>query len=84
MEQRPTPQQQLFVATAITLTWQLFVVVLLPFLGGQWLDNKQDSAPLFTLIGLGIALALAALVTYRAYQVLNKDNKKPLSGTKHD
>jgi F0F1-type ATP synthase assembly protein I len=78
----PTASQQLFVSTAITLTWQLLVVVLLPFLGGHFLDKKLGSQPLWTLIGLAVSLSMAALVTYRAYKTLNEDYLK--QSNKHD
>lgn len=73
MPASPTPpnaDQRLFVGTVISLTWQLFIVVLVPFLGGHFLDVRFDTAPLFTLLGLVLALLLTGAVTYRAYQVL--------------
>ena len=77
--QVPTREQQLFVGTFISLSWQLLVVVLVPFIGGHFLDQKLGTAPLWTLLGLGLALSLATVATYRAYKTVatatKKDNK---------
>lgn len=75
----PTAQQQLFIGTVVSLTWQLLVVVLVPFIGGHYLDTRYDTAPLWTLIGLGVALLLASLATYRGYQTLSAKSE----GSKH-
>ncbi|CAN5124847.1 hypothetical protein BH09PAT3_BH09PAT3_6460 [soil metagenome] len=80
--QLPTAEQQLFIGTLLSLTWQLLIVVVVPFVGGHFLDERYDTAPLYTLIGLGLALALAALVTYRGYQTLTQAQSK--SEKKHD
>lgn len=79
--QLPTAQQQLFIGTVLSVTWQLLIVVTLPFIGGHYLDEHFGSTPLWTLVGLVLALALAALVTYRGYKLLSEQSKQ---GTKHD
>ena len=33
--------------------------------GGLWLDRQLDRGPLFTLLGLGVGLALAMIGMYR-------------------
>lgn len=71
----PTAQQQLFIGTAITLSWQLLVVVLMPALSGHFIDKHYQTTPLFTLVGLAAALSLAALVTYRGYKTLYNDHQ---------
>ena len=78
----PTADQQLFMGTIVTLTWQLLIVVVAPFVGGHYLDERWGTTPLWTLVGLGVALALAALATYRGYQTLAK--AKSNNGVKHD
>jgi hypothetical protein len=77
----PTAEQQLFIGTVVTLTWQLVIVVVAPFVGGHFLDEKLGTTPLWTLVGLGFALALAALATYRGYQTLSKAKNNEV---KHD
>lgn len=71
----PTREQQLFVGTFISLSWQLLVVVLVPFIGGHLLDQRLGTTPLWTIIGLSLALSLAALTTYRAYKTVSSSNK---------
>jgi F0F1-type ATP synthase assembly protein I len=75
----PTAEQQLFMGTVVTLTWQLLIVVVVPFVGGHFLDEHLGTTPVWTLAGLGLALILAGLATYRGYQTLaqakNKDSK---------
>ncbi len=75
----PTAAQQLFVGTIISLSWQLLIVVVGPFLGGHFLDEKYHTTPLWTLIGLGVALLLAGLVTYRGYVTVSNASKGPRS-----
>ena len=72
----PTAEQQLFVGTLLSLTWQLLVVVVVPFVGGHFLDERYDTTPVWTLVGLVLALVMAGLVTYRGYQTLAKAHGK--------
>jgi len=72
----PTKQQQLFIGTVATLTWQLLIVVVVPFVGGHFLDEHLGTTPLWTLLGLVLALLLAGLATYRGYQILDKARKE--------
>ena len=71
----PTAEQQLFVGTFIALSWQLLVLVLVPAIGGHFLDQKTGKTPLFTILGFVLAIALAALTTYRAYRTVSEGNK---------
>jgi F0F1-type ATP synthase assembly protein I len=59
---------------AWNLSWTMLFSLLIPLLGGIWLDSKLDSAPLFILIGatLGIlaatvGVARMALQTFSQY-----------------
>ena len=59
---------------AWNLSWTMLFSLLLPLVGGIWLDNKLDTAPLFILIGatLGIlaatvGVARMALRTFSQY-----------------
>jgi F0F1-type ATP synthase assembly protein I len=46
---------------AWNLSWTMLFSLLLPLLGGIWLDKKLDTAPLFILIGATLGI-LAATV----------------------
>ena len=59
---------------AWNLSWTMLFSLLLPLVGGIWLDNKLNTAPLFILIGatLGIlaatvGVARMALRTFSQY-----------------
>ena len=72
---KPSAREQLFVGTFISLSWQMLVVVLVPAIGGHYLDERLKTAPLFTIIGFALAITMAALITYRAYKSLEDDYK---------
>lgn len=78
----PTAEQQLFVGTLLSLTWQMLVVVVVPFVGGHYLDERYNSTPLWTLVGLAVALTMSGIITYRGYQTLTQVQRK--RSNKHD
>jgi F0F1-type ATP synthase assembly protein I len=53
-------QRQLFLVSALTMSWQLAIVVLVPIIGGHELDIHLKTSPYLTIVGFG----LAALGTY--------------------
>lgn len=65
--------KRLFFAGLVDISWRLAVAIILPIVGGYWLDDKTDSGNLFTLIGLLFGTILAGLVIYRTYKTLNKE-----------
>lgn len=72
---KPSGREQLFVGTFISLSWQMLVVVLVPAIGGHYLDGRLKTAPIFTIIGFALAISMSALITYRAYKTLEDDYK---------
>jgi F0F1-type ATP synthase assembly protein I len=50
----------------------LAAVILLPLLGGVWLDSKWHTAPTFVLIGLFVGLAAGAAGTWLKVRDLSK------------
>ena len=54
------------------MSWQLAAAVLVPLLGGVMLDKKLGTAPVCTLVGLGVALACSAVVMWQAMQAANR------------
>ncbi len=60
-----------FTSAAIGMSWQLMIIVLIPIVGGYKLDQVFDKTPLFTLIGLGIALVGSIIIIKRAVRVFS-------------
>ena len=51
-----TAQQNMFVAMTLSMSWQLALVVIVPIVGGHFLDEHYHMTPLLTLAGLGVAI----------------------------
>ncbi len=47
------------------MAWQVAIPFMVFTLGGNWLDGRQDTEPLFTIIGMFIGLASASLLVYK-------------------
>ncbi len=47
------------------LGWYVAACIIAGVLGGVWVDGRLGVAPLFTLLGVGLALTLAAWGAYR-------------------
>jgi F0F1-type ATP synthase assembly protein I len=68
-------QEQVKKGTALShawnLGWTMLFSLLLPLLGGIWLDRELDTAPLFTLIGAVLGMLAAtvgvARITLRTF-----------------
>lgn len=67
-----TGARRQFAVYALNMSWQLAVAVLVPLLGGVALDKKLDTAPIYTLVGLGVALACSAVVMWQAMRAANR------------
>jgi F0F1-type ATP synthase assembly protein I len=67
--------QVLFNSAAIGMSWQLAVVVLVPIFGGYKLDERVHSSPLWTLVGLALAMIGMILVVRRALAEFNEITK---------
>jgi F0F1-type ATP synthase assembly protein I len=64
-------QKSQFVSLAVTMGWQLAVVVLVPVIGGAELDKAFKSSPALLLVGLAIALLGTILVMRLTMQRAN-------------
>jgi len=67
---------------AWNMSWTMLFSLLLPLLGGIWLDKKLDTTPLFILIGatLGILAATVgvARMTLRTFgQYIPEEDEQP-------
>lgn len=50
------PEQRFVVAMALSMAWQLALVVIVPIVGGYMLDQHYHKSPILTLAGLVVAL----------------------------
>lgn len=57
---------------ALNMSWQLAAVVLLPVIGGTYLDRTADTSPVFLIIGLSVAVVDSIAVIWRTMQVANR------------
>lgn len=64
-------QRNVFVGMALSMSWQLALVVLIPIFAGAKLDKGIGSGDTYTFIGLGIALIGSIAVMWRAMQTAN-------------
>jgi F0F1-type ATP synthase assembly protein I len=70
-------QQNLFIAMALNMSWQLAIVVIIPLVGGYKIDEHFNTLPVFTLIGLLVAFAGTGMVLYR---VVGEAKSRALGG----
>jgi F0F1-type ATP synthase assembly protein I len=63
---------QIFVSTALDMSWRLAIVVLVPIIGGFKLDEVLHMTPLLTIIGFILAMGGVALVLWQMLQTVNK------------
>lgn len=64
-------------ARLIGVGWFIGISIVLGILGGQWLDNKYNTNPIFIVVGLILGLIVAGYGVYQMLQPLlkNKDGK---------
>jgi F0F1-type ATP synthase assembly protein I len=72
------------VALTLSLSWQLAIVVLVPILGGHFLDSKMKTGAWFTLAGFLLAMILMVVVIRKMLGQLNEYMKPEVSETKSD
>lgn len=57
---------------SLNMAWQLAAVVLLPIVGGYFLDQNFGSRPWFTVVGFALAMAGMLIVVSRTLEALNR------------
>lgn len=65
-------QRNLFMVMALSMTWQLAVAVLLPVLGGYYLDQHFGTSPILLIVGVVLALLGVIGVLMRIVSVSNR------------
>lgn len=90
--EKTTSQTSVFISMALDMTWRLAVVVLVPIIGGFYLDQWLDTVPVFTIVGFFLAMGGIAIVFWQTLQTANSvevpkskkasSSKKPKKGAK--
>jgi len=65
-----TPGNQ-FIGASLDMLWKLAIVVLIPIVGGYKVDSHFNSLPLWTLIGLVIAMVLSTIIIKKTMNEFN-------------
>lgn len=74
--------QQLFITSAISMSWQMALAVLIPIVGGYYLDQYFKTAPWVTLAGLIVGVLLVVLIVRRTIKELPEYQKRHESSEK--
>lgn len=70
--EKTTSQTSVFISMALSMTWRLAIVVLVPILGGFYLDQWLNTTPVFTIVGFFLAMIGIALVFWQIMQTANQ------------
>lgn len=70
-DQQVATAKQAFIASALSMSWQLAAVVLIPVIGGAKLDEHFKTTPLITIVGFIVASIGLVLVLWRQLHVLS-------------
>ena len=81
---QPKNFSQVTIGLAISMAWQLVVVVLVPVLAGHAIDNKFDQSPRWTTVGVIIATIGMIMVVRRTVQEMNSFMAKYMEENKLD
>ncbi len=66
----PLETKQLFIASTLSMSWQMALAVLIPIVGGYYLDQHFKTSPWITLGGALLAIILVVLVIKRTLHQL--------------
>ncbi len=71
---------------ALHLVWVAAFSLLIPLLGGIWLDRRYESAPCLTIVGmvLGVTVAVYTVVREVSRSYCVASHKKLKNGRKED
>lgn len=78
-EEKPDPStvelKSMFISAALNMGWQLAVVVIIPIVGGYYLDRHFNTSPILEISGFILAAAGFLVVLRRQLQDLDEINK---------
>lgn len=68
--------KQMFVSSALSMSWQMAFAVMIPLVGGYYLGQYLKLNPWVTLAGFLLAVALVVLIVKRAVTNLSETTPK--------
>lgn len=68
--------QRQFFSAALSMSWQLAFVVLVPIIGGFELDKKLNMLPLLTVVGFILAMLGMGAVVWRQMRLYSPTSSK--------
>jgi F0F1-type ATP synthase assembly protein I len=76
--------KQQFFSSALNMSWQLALTVVIPVVAGVKLDQKFDTSPSLTLAGFFLASFAAAMVVWNTVKDVNKAQANEAKTTKKE
>jgi F0F1-type ATP synthase assembly protein I len=73
-----------FIVTTMNMSWQLAVVVLVPLLGGHYIDQKFSTGYLFFGIGFVLALIGMSFIVWRQIKLIKPLTERNQKGKIND
>ncbi len=70
--EKTTSQTSIFISMALDMTWRLAIVVLVPIIGGFYIDQWLEMSPVFTIVGFFLAMTGMGLVMWQTMQAANQ------------
>jgi F0F1-type ATP synthase assembly protein I len=73
----------IFVSMALDMAWRLAIVVLVPILGGFYMDKTLDSSPALFIAGFVLAMLGMGVVLWQTLQAANRVEVPKKAKEKH-
>jgi len=81
-EKPVTAPPQSAAAVALTMSWQLLVILVVPLVGGHLLDVHYKTSPVWMCLGMAVALVGIIVVVRQTVRQLNEIMRKADKGDK--
>ena len=79
--EKTTSQTSIFISLTLDMSWRLAIVVLVPIIGGFYLDRWLGTSPVFMITGFVAAMVGMGLVMWQTMQTANQI-QSPKKGAK--
>lgn len=70
--EKTTSQTSIFISMVLDMTWRLAIVVLVPIIGGFYIDKWLEMSPVFVVTGFFLAMVGMGLVMWQTMQAANQ------------